>query len=103
MSAETRQRVDVWLWRARFAKTRAAATRLVSEGGVRLVRGETSRRLDKASSSVAIGDALVFPQDGALKMVRVEALGARRGPPIEARSLYTDLEAYLRPGLDGVA
>ena len=30
-----RQRIDLWLFRARFAKTRAAAARLVSEGGVR--------------------------------------------------------------------
>lgn len=36
-----RQRIDVWLFRARFAKTRAAAGRLVSEGGLRLVRDGT--------------------------------------------------------------
>src|SRR5690606_17188015 len=37
-----RQRIDVWLFRARFAKTRAAAARLVGEGGVRVVREGTS-------------------------------------------------------------
>ena len=98
-----RQRVDVWLWRARFAKTRAAASRLVAEGGVRLVRDDTPRRLDKASATVAPGDTLVFPQNGALRMVRVERLGDRRGPPSEAQTLYSDLEGQLRARLDGLA
>ena len=98
-----RCRVDVWLWRARFAKTRAAASRLVTEGGVRLVRDNASRRLDKASAAVAPGDALVFPQNGGLKMVRIEQLGRRRGPPEEARALYSDLEGELRARLDGLS
>ncbi|MFO0202262.1 MAG: S4 domain-containing protein, partial [Alphaproteobacteria bacterium] len=34
MSVAQRQRVDLWLHRARLAKTRAAAARLISEGGV---------------------------------------------------------------------
>ena len=98
-----RQRVDIWLWRARFAKTRAAASRLVAEGGVRLVRDGATRRLDKASATLACGDALVFPQDGGLRMVRVEGLGVRRGPPAEAQTLYSDLEERLRTRLDGLA
>lgn len=90
MSGE-RQRVDVWLWRARFTKTRAAATRLVSEGGVRLIRDGSSRQLEKPSAEVAVGDGLIFPLGASLRAVRVEALGARRGPAAEARMLYADL------------
>lgn len=86
-----RQRVDVWLWRARFAKTRAAATRLVSEGGVRLIRDGASRQLEKPSTEVSAGDALIFPQGAGLRAVRVEALAERRGPPAEARTLYAEL------------
>jgi ribosome-associated heat shock protein Hsp15 len=86
-----KQRVDVWLWRARFAKTRAAATRLVSEGGVRLIRDGSSRQLEKPSAEVAVGDGLIFPQGAALRAVRIEALGGRRGPAAEARTLYVDL------------
>ena len=88
-----RQRVDVWLFRARLAKTRAAAARLVGEGGVRLVHAGRARRLEKASAEVEAGDALVFPQRGRLFAVRVQALGARRGPAVEARALYSELDA----------
>jgi ribosomal 50S subunit-recycling heat shock protein len=91
MSGEARQRVDVWLHRARFAKTRAAAARLVAEGGVRLVRGGASRQLEKASAEVEAGDALVLPSRAGLRTVRIEKLGARRGPPAEARSLYAEV------------
>jgi ribosome-associated heat shock protein Hsp15 len=91
LSAAERQRVDVWLHRARFAKTRSAAARLVSEGGVRLVRGGASRQLDKASVEVEAGDALVLPLRGQLRTVRIEKLGARRGPPAEARELYAEV------------
>lgn len=88
-----RQRIDVWLFRARFVKTRAAAARLVAEGGVRLMHEGQTRRLEKPSAEVAPGDALVFTQRGVLKTVTIEALPARRGPPAEARGLYRDLDA----------
>lgn len=93
MSAAARQRVDLWLYRARFAKTRAAAARLLSEGGVRLVRDGSARRLEKPSAEVTAGDALVFPQRGRLIALRVERLGQRRGPASEARLLYSELDA----------
>jgi len=88
-----RQRIDVWLFRARFVKTRAAASRLVSEGGVRLVHDGVPRRLGKPSVEVAAGDALLFAQRGKLVAIKVEALGARRGPAAEARTLYSELDA----------
>jgi len=88
-----RQRIDLWLFRARFAKTRAAAARLVNEGGVRLVRSDIGRRLEKASSELEIGDALVLPHRGALRAIRILALPARRGPAAEARALYAELDA----------
>ena len=90
---ETRQRIDVWLHRARFVKTRAAGARLVTEGGVRVVRDGASRVLDKASTEVAVGDALLLPRRGAVRTVRIERLGERRGPAAEARQLYSELDA----------
>ncbi len=88
-----RQRVDLWLYRARFAKTRAAAARLVSEGGVRLVRDGASRQLDKPSAELAPGDALALRLRGRLRTLRVEGLPARRGPAAEAKLLYRELDA----------
>jgi ribosome-associated heat shock protein Hsp15 len=85
-------RADVWLWRARFFKTRSLAARFIQEGRVRLVRGETPARLDKASRSLKPGDGLVLAIGGRLIAVRIEALGERRGPATEARALYSELE-----------
>ena len=93
MKPEERQRIDIWLVRARFAKTRAAAARFVSEGGVRLVHNGQSRRLEKASVDVAPGDALVFRQRDQLRAVRIEKLPSRRGPAAEAREAYSELDA----------
>lgn len=88
-----RQRIDVWLFRARFVKTRAAAARLVTEGGVRLVHDGVPRRLEKASVEVERGDTLMFSNQGKLIAIEVKALGARRGPAAEARTLYSELDA----------
>jgi ribosomal 50S subunit-recycling heat shock protein len=90
--AEAAVRADVWLWRARFCKTRSLAARLIDEGRVRLARGGQETRLDKAARTIKIGDGLVFAIAGRLHAVRVEALGVRRGPPAEARQLYSPLQ-----------
>lgn len=91
--APDRLRVDLWLVRARFAKTRAAAARLVAEGGVRIVRDGAARRVEKASVELVVGDGLTFPHARGVITVQVEALPARRGPPAEARTLYSELDA----------
>jgi ribosomal 50S subunit-recycling heat shock protein len=85
-------RADVWLWRARFFKTRSMAAKFVDEGRVRFTRTGAEARLDKASRALKPGDELVFALGGRLIAVRVEAMGERRGPPPEARGLYTPLE-----------
>ena len=85
-------RAEVWLWRARFFKTRSLAAKFVDEGRVRLTRAGLESRLDKCARPVKIGDALVFALGGRLTAVRVEAVGERRGPPAEARALYSPLE-----------
>ncbi len=81
-------RADVWLWRARFFKTRSMASRFVEEGRLRLTRAGSAGRIDKASRGLKIGDELVFALGGRLVAIRVEAFGERRGPPAEARALY---------------
>jgi ribosomal 50S subunit-recycling heat shock protein len=87
-------RVDVWLWRARLFKTRTLAAKIVDEGKVRLTRAGVETRLDKASRTLHLGDQIVFAHAARVTAVRVEALGERRGPPAEARTLYSDLENY---------
>jgi ribosomal 50S subunit-recycling heat shock protein len=85
--------VDIWLFRTRFARTRAAAARLVSEGGVRLMRDGVGRRLEKPSVDLAAGDALIFRVRDKLMAVRVDRLPLRRGPAAEARRCYSELDA----------
>ena len=82
-------RIDVWLWRARFVRNRSTAAALVEAGAVRLTHQGRQSRVDKASRVVHPGDAVLIVQGGRLTEVRVEALGERRGPAVEARTLYS--------------
>ena len=91
--SEDAARADVWLWRARFFKTRSSAAKFVDEGRVRLTRAGQESRLDKCARPVKVGDSLVFALGGRLIAVTVAALGVRRGPPAEARTLYSMLDA----------
>ncbi|MDZ4373147.1 MAG: RNA-binding S4 domain-containing protein [Phenylobacterium sp.] len=84
-------RADVWLWRARFFKTRALAATFVEKGRIRVTRTGLEHRLDKPARPVKVGDRLVFALGGRLVAVQVEALGDRRGPAEEARTLYSTL------------
>ncbi len=88
--SEERQRIDIWLFRARLCKTRADASRLITEGGVRLEHNGQSRRLEKPSVEVAVGDVLVVPGRAGLRTIAIKGLGARRGPAAEARALYEE-------------
>ena len=84
---EDRQRLDKWLWFARFAKTRTLAAKLVTDGFVRL----NGQRVETAAKAVAVGDVLTVAVARTTALVRVEALGERRGPAPEARLLYTEV------------
>ena len=81
-------RIDVWLWRARFAKSRTLAAALVERGTIRLTHQGRQTRLDKPGRTVHPGDRLVFALGGRLIDLEVIGLGERRGPPREARALY---------------
>ncbi len=82
-----RQRLDKWLWYARLAKTRTLAQRLAVSGHVRLNRNKT----DSASQPVKTGDILTVALPGGVRVLKVVAIGERRGPATEARLLYEDL------------
>lgn len=80
-------RLDKWLWQARFCKSRALASKLCAAGRVRV----SGTVVQKAHHMVRIGDVLTFPQGPHIRVVRILALGTRRGPAAEARLLYEDL------------
>jgi len=91
-SAEQAVRADVWLWRARFFKSRAQASAFVRQGRVRAGALGAERRLQRASAAIRPGDVLTFARNGRIICVRIAALGERRGPPAEARALYETVE-----------
>ena len=80
-------RLDKFLWFARIVKTRSLAQQLAEQGRLRL----GGRIIDRAHAPVRIGDVLSFAAHGKVRVIKVEALPARRGPPAEARLLYTEL------------
>ena len=84
-------RADLWLWRARFFKTRTLAAEFVEKRRIRLMRGGLESRLDKPARPIKVGDQLVFALGGRVVAIVVEALGERRGPAEEARGLYSML------------
>jgi ribosome-associated heat shock protein Hsp15 len=87
-------RIDVWLWRARFCKTRALAAKRVADGEVSGLRDGAPILMDKPSRQIRPGDVLTLAIGGRNTALRVQAVGARRGPAAEARALYT----LLSPG-----
>ncbi|MEM8731385.1 MAG: RNA-binding S4 domain-containing protein [Pseudomonadota bacterium] len=91
-------RLDKWLWHARFFKTRSLAARQVSDGHVRI----NGTRASKPAQSVSPDDVLTFPQGRQIRVVRVLAIGTRRGPAPEAQSLYEDLTPEPEPTPDRV-
>lgn len=85
-------RLDKFLWFARIVKTRGLAQKLVEEGHLRV----SGRVVDKAHSVVRLGDVLSFAVRGRVRVLRIEALPARRGPPAEARLLYSEVDEPSR-------
>lgn len=86
-------RLDKWLWYCRIVKSRTLAARLIAEGKARLNR----ERIDKPSQQVKPGDVVTLAAGGRIRILRVQSLGTRRGPPAEAQALYEDLTPPSEP------
>lgn len=80
-------RLDKFLWFARIVKTRADARLLAEQGRIR-IGGQV---VDRAHARVRPGDVLSFAHRGEVRVLWVERLPKRRGPPAEARTLYCEL------------
>ncbi|MES2443047.1 MAG: S4 domain-containing protein [Pseudomonadota bacterium] len=81
-------RLDRFLWFARIVKTRGQAQALAGGGHLRI----DGRRIERAHAPVRPGNILAFPAHGDVRILRIEALPHRRGPPAEARACYADLK-----------
>ena len=81
-------RIDIWLWAARFFKTRALAKRACELGRI-----ESNGQAAKPAREVRVGDRLRVTTEGGEYQVQVLLLSVVRGPASVARGLYFETEA----------
>ncbi len=80
------QRIDKWLWHARFARTRGAAQQLARSGHIRLNRD----KVRDAARPVRAGDVLTMSLRRGVRIIRVVGIAERRESYALARLLYED-------------
>ncbi len=78
-------RLDVWLWAARFFKTRSLAKHAVDTGKV-----DVAGQRPKPSRAVRTGEQLRIDRGGEIFEITVAALSEVRGPAPVAQALYTE-------------
>ena len=81
-------RIDIWLWAARFFKTRVLAKKACELGRV-----QSNAHQAKPAREVRVGDMLRITNDGGDFEVEVLALSEMRGPAAVAQTLYRETEA----------
>ena len=81
-------RLDLWLWAARFFRTRALAKQAVETGKV-----EVGGQRAKPARAVRMGDALRIERSGEVFEVEVRGLSDSRGPAPVAQALYAESDA----------
>jgi len=81
-------RMDMWLWAARFFKTRTLAKHACELGRI-----ASNGQVAKAARDVRVGDRLRISNEGGDFEVNVLALSEVRGPASVAQTLYSETEA----------
>ena len=82
-------RIDRYLHCIRLTKSRTAAQALVHAGHIRI----DGKRVLKCAEEVRAGQVIALPLRGAIRILRITALPARRGPSAEALCHYEELGA----------
>lgn len=85
-----RQRIDKWLWAARFYKTRALAVAEIERGRVQLGGQGT-----KPAREVKRGDVVCVRQGFMVREVVIKGLSPTRGPAPLAQQLYEETAASI--------
>ncbi len=81
-------RLDKWLFHARFYRTRLLAQSAAAAGRVRL----NGIKVERPGHVLKAGDVLTLGKGADIIVVRVLALAERRGSATQARTLYEALE-----------
>ena len=80
-------RLDIWLWAARFFKTRSLCKQAIDGGKITL-----NSNKGKAAKPVTIGDEIVISRGQQKMTVMVVKLGEKRGPAAIATQLYQETD-----------
>lgn len=86
--AAASQRIDKWLWCARFFRTREAAAAFIETQSVRLARAGLVQRIAKPGFALKAGDELSFLLSDRAVIVRVCGFALRRGSAQDAAKLF---------------
>lgn len=81
-------RADVWLWAARFYKTRSLAKQMLVGGKVQI-----AGQAIKPSRMLRAGDVLTVNRANELYEITVLAVSEMRGPAAKAQALYREEDA----------
>ena len=81
-----KQRIDKWLWCARFFKTRTLATKIVLSGKVEI----DGKKVTKSHALLYVGSRISFVQGKWIRDVKVISFSETRGPAKVAAELYED-------------
>lgn len=81
------QRADQWLFFSRLVKSRTLAAALIRDGALRL----NGAVCEKPAAALKTGDVLTLRHGPFVRILKVLAFGARRGPAAEAQTLYEDI------------
>lgn len=81
-------RLDVWLWAARFYKTRPLAATASAAGQVQL-----NEQRVKPAHAVRVGDVVTVRRDALVWQAVVTGVATRRGSATEAAKLYREPDA----------
>lgn len=87
-AAVPRQRLDLWLWHARFLRSRKDCAALVQSGFVRV----NAMRVVQPGHAIKTGDVLTLALPARTLLVTVTAYSDRRGDVEAARKLYKPVE-----------
>lgn len=86
-SSNLSQRIDKWLWHARFYKTRSIAQKQVATGKIRVDR----EKISSPSRKISAGNVLTITRERDIKIIEILGIADKRGPYSEAQLLYNDM------------
>ena len=87
-SSSASVRLDLWLWAARFFRTRSLAKQAIDTGKV-----DVGGQRAKSSRAVRVGDTLAVTRGDEVFEIEVLNLSDKRGSAVIAQTLYIESEA----------